>query len=123
MDYYKLDSNVKIYSIISYIGPLFILARLSKMRCNKIVDFHSWQGGILFFTVSFLNLALMWMTNILSVFPIFSEIISLLLGIGVFTFSLVLSIMGIVNASKLDISPLPFIGRIDMIMRNHYKYM
>lgn len=123
LNYDRLDNAVKFYSMISYIGPLFILTRMSKRRFNKSMDFHSWQGGILFFTVVFLNILAKCITNLLYVIPAFAEIIGLLLHIGVWTFWVILSIMGVVNAYKMDEKYLPIIGWIDNIFKNHYKYM
>lgn len=109
--------------MLSYIGPLFIIGRLSKRRCNRLIDFHSWQGGILFFTVSFLNLALTQIVKLLSIFPIFAEVVGVLMSVGIFTLWVMLSIMGIVNASRLDTAYLPLIGLIDTALKNHYRYM
>lgn len=123
MDYDKLDYEVKFYSMASYLGPLFILGRLSKRRQNKNIDFHSWQGGILFFMVLFLRIVVLGAKNFLFLFPTIAEMSELILNTGVWTFWGVLSIMGLVNAYKMERKRLPFIGWIDIIMENHYKFI
>ncbi len=123
MNYDKLDDIVRIYSMISYVGPLFIVTRMSKRRFNRMMDFHSWQGGILFFTVVLLETFARHITNVLYIFPVFAEILGLLLHTGIWTLWVVLSIMGIVNAYKMDLRYLPVVGWIDTVLKNHYKYM
>lgn len=124
MNYDRFDKEVKFYSMVSYLGPLFILARVSRKRCNKLVDFHSWQGGLLFFTVlEIYAIIRIILETLLVAFPIFSEVIGLILCVGLWTLWIVLSVMGIVSAHRLDMQVLPMIGWIDTIFRNHYKYM
>ena len=120
---YKSDHGAKFYSVISYIGPLFIIVRFLNKKQDIDIEFHSWHGGMLFFTVSFLYMFVSWTQNFLFLLPTIAEMMGIILNTGVWTFWVVLSIMGIVNAYRMERKSLPFISLIDFNLRKHYTNM
>lgn len=80
--------NTKLYSILAYIGILFLVGLLADKE-NPVVRFHVNQGLILFLA----NLIL-W-----CVFPVW----------------IVFMVLGIMNAAKGEMKPLPLIGGIKII--------
>lgn len=122
LNYGNFDNEIKFYSMISYIGPLFILSRIFNKGKNYLIDFHSWYGGILFFAVSFLYSIIKFVQSFIIISPILAEIVILLLHTGVLTLWVVLMMMGLVSAYKMQTNYLPIIGWIDSILKKHYNF-
>lgn len=122
LNYNNYYNKVRLYSMASYLGPLFILGRIFNNKKDSMIDFHSWHGGILFLMVTFLYNTIRFIENLLFMSPIFAEVVGVLLHIGVFTLWIVLTVMGLVNAYKMEVGYLPLIGWIDNILRKHYQY-
>lgn len=113
------SSNVKLYSILSYIGILWIVGLLVKEKSDKTVRFHVGQGMLLTLlniVISVINRAIIG--NIFSVTEyVLGVPYRTVSGLGLaieFILSLipfVLMIIGIVNASKCKEEELPVIGK------------
>ena len=115
------DDEIRLMSIISYLGPLFIVARIINKKRSYIIDFHSWQGGILFFTITIAYSIVGYIANGGFLFPILREVLGIILYFGVSVGGIILIIMGIKNAYNKAQVHLPLIGDIDRILRKHYQ--
>ena len=101
--------NVKFLSLVSYIGPLFIIGKFSAEKNCDFFKFHVRQGKLLFFTMFILlSLNTTLYFSLSSISETF-EIICLLFYIAIFVAWLVLSIMGIVSVFSESKSNLPLI--------------
>lgn len=109
--------NVKVLSIIAYLGPLFIAGKLAVEKSEPLVKFHSSQGAILFGFEIVSYLLTLIICLLLSSFPAAQEIIGTLLFVAVAITSLIMAIMGIVSASKNQLYKLPFIGNINNLLK------
>ena len=96
----------KILSIISYIGPLFLISLLLE-KDNTNVKFHVNQGAVLFIFDLVCTVAC-W---VLSIIPFIGGAISTLAGLVI----LVLMVIGIINAWNEENKELPVIGGISII--------
>jgi uncharacterized membrane protein len=114
------NNNVKLYSILSYVGILWIIGLLVKEKDDKSLRFHVGQGMLLFIVFSASSVVLRIFSNILvfvmsSLFSDFGAVVSvffLILVYGfVYIFQLILMIIGIVNASNGKEDALPIIGK------------
>ena len=117
MNYEHNKFNIKILSVIAYLGPLFIAGKLSVEKNQPDVKFHCNQGFILFcfeITFSIFNFLI---CTIISQFTAAKEIIGTLLFVAAFMTSVIMSIMGVSSAFKNQKKPLPFIGNIN----NYFK--
>lgn len=92
----------KVYAVLAYIGILFLVALLAAPE-SKFAKFHANQGCVLF--IASVAFGFVW------VIPILGWIIGFFGGI----FTLVLAIMGIVNAANGEMKKLPIIGDIEII--------
>ncbi len=109
----KFDKfNVKFLSIISYIGPLFLIGKFSVEKDSDQVRFHSKQGEILFYTMSCLSLIVLILQLTLSSLFETIEIICLLSYIAIGVAWLILLIMGISGAISSKMIYIPIIGDI-----------
>lgn len=96
-----MESN-KLMAAISYIWILFLVPLLAA-KDDAFARFHANQGLLLFLA----SIAL----GIISIIPFIGPIISAIGGIVTFVFM----ILGIINALKGEMKPLPFIGGIEII--------
>ncbi len=107
------DSNDKVYGILSYFGILWLIGLLAGK--TEFAKFHANQGLVLFIAEIVLGIVAGVLSAILIFVPVVGAIIgglvSAVVGIG----SLVLMIMGIVNAAQGQMKPLPIIGGIRII--------
>ncbi len=113
------SSNVKLYSILSYIGILWIVGLLVKEKSDKTVRFHVGQGMLL----TLLNIVIGVINRAIigNIFSVTEYVLGVpyrtVSGLGLaieFILSLipfVLMIIGIVNASKCKEEELPVIGK------------
>ena len=94
--------NNKLMAAISYVWILFLVP-LFAAKDDPFARFHANQGLVLFLV----SIAL----GIIAVIPFIGTIVSLIGGIVTFVFM----ILGIINALKGEMKPLPFIGGIQII--------
>lgn len=99
-----MDSNDKVFGILSYIGILWIVGLAAGK--TPFAKFHANQGLVLFLAEIVIGIA----GGILS-FGFIGGIVS---GLGSLA-SLVLMILGIVNVAQGEMKPLPVIGGITII--------
>lgn len=113
------NNSVKIFSVLSYIGILWLVGLLVKPeKDDPKVRFHVGQGIVLTIFSVVVNIVFEIINKILvavfGVFGIFTAgiatIIISLLGLAVSATIIALMIIGIVNAVKEEQKPLPFIG-------------
>lgn len=103
-------NNNKGMSVLAYIGFLFLVPLLACPN-SKFARYHTNQGLVLFL----LEFALGIVTGILGLIPIAGLIIGGLLSAVGGIFTLVLMIMGIINAAKGQAKELPLIGKITLL--------
>lgn len=96
------DSNDKVFGILSYFGILWLIGLLAGK--TEFAKFHANQGLVLFIAGIIIGAV--------SAVPIVGWFIVAPLG-SIAT--LVLAIMGIVNAAKGEMKPLPVIGKFQII--------
>ena len=103
-------NNMKGMSVLAYIGFLFLVPLLACPN-SKFARYHTNQGLVLFL----LEFALGVVTGILGIIPIAGLIIGGLLSAVGGIFTLVLMIMGIINAAQGQAKELPLIGKITLL--------
>ncbi len=103
-------NNNKGMSVLAYIGFLFLVPLLACPN-SKFARYHTNQGLVLFL----LEFALGIVTGILGLIPIAGLIIGGLLSAVGGIFTLVLMIMGIINAAQGQAKELPLIGKITLL--------
>lgn len=106
-----MDSNDKVFGILSYIGILWIVGLAAGK--TPFAKFHANQGLVLFLAEIVIGIA----GGILSVIPFIGFIGfigAIVSGLGSLA-SLVLMILGIVNVAQGEMKPLPVIGGITII--------
>jgi uncharacterized membrane protein len=96
------DPNAKLFSILAYLGILWIVGLLAA-KDDVFVKYHVNQGLLLFL----LGVA----GSIVGIIPIIGAIVGAIVSVVCF----VLMILGIVNAVKGEMKPLPFIGNFELI--------
>ena len=97
-------------SVLAYIGFLFLVPLLACPN-SKFARYHTNQGLVLFL----LEFALGVVTGILGIIPIAGLIIGGLLSAVGGIFTLVLMIMGIINAAQGQAKELSLIGKITLL--------
>ena len=104
--------NVRILSILSYIGPLFIIGKFSLEKDEENVKFHTAQGEILFYLMAILLFITFVVDFFINPFIEVIEVITLLAYIGISVAWIILILMGVFSAAKGEKSALPLIGRV-----------
>lgn len=100
------DQN-KVIAIIGYIFPfLFFIPLLTEAKNDKYAKFHANQQ---------LNLLLFWVVGQVVSTVLYVVIIGVLLQLAVWVVGLVLTIIGVMNASKMELKPLPLIGNFNLL--------
>lgn len=99
----KNDDTVKMISILSYIGFLWILGFFIEKE-NKYVKFHMNQGIILFF----IEIVLGFLSSIFMVVPLLGKIFASAVGL----ICLIYMLLGILNAAQGKKEELPIIGNL-----------
>lgn len=92
----------KVYGILAYIGILFLVPLLAAPK-SKFAKFHANQGCVLFIAEVVISFVL--------VIPVLGWIAGFVGGIA----TLVLAIMGLINAANGKMEKLPLIGDIEII--------
>lgn len=101
-----MENGNKLLAAISYVWILCIVTILCA-KDDAFARYHANQGLVLLIA----NIAVTVAGFVLGFIPIIGAIISWLLGIVLFVFM----ILGIINAVKGEMKPLPFIGGIEII--------
>lgn len=112
------DKNVRLYSILSYVGFLWIIGVLVKEKDNKTLKFHVGQGiilSILWVAIGTFGKVLSFFVDLIDFidfpFGVIGSIASLIIMIPLFIFAFVLMIIGIMNANNGKEEELPVIGQ------------
>lgn len=103
-------TNVKFLSVISYIGPLFVVGKFSFEKNSDQLKFHNKQGEILFYLMSTLSLISVFLDYTFSFMLDCLSIIGLLFNISIAVTWIILAVMGIVSAFSSSKLCLPIIG-------------
>lgn len=103
-----MDSNDKVFGILSYIGILWIVGLAAGK--TEFARFHANQGLVLFLAGLVIGVA----SGILCVIPFIGFIGGIVSGLGGLA-TLVLMILGIVNVAQGEMKPLPIIGGITIV--------
>ena len=98
-------------SVLAYIGILFLIPLLA-CRNSRFARYHTNQGLVLFL----LKLAISVVTSIFAFIPVIDPIIGGLISAVGGIFTLVLMILGIINAAQGQAKELPLIGKITLLM-------
>lgn len=101
-----MENGNKLLAAISYVWILCIVTILCA-KDDAFARYHANQGLVLLIA----NIAVTVAGFVLGFIPIIGAVISWLLGIVLFVFM----ILGIINAVKGEMKPLPFIGGIEII--------
>lgn len=105
--------NDKLMGVLAYLGIL-VLVPLLAAKESKFAQYHAKQGLTLF-VVEIVLTVLYWVAGFLTVFTGgFGFILFPLLGL-VWLGTIVLAIIGIVNAVNNEMKPLPIIGGIQLM--------
>ena len=115
--------NNKIYGILAYFGILVLISILAAPKESSFSRFHANQGLVLFISEIAASIVLSILGAVLAGLGFASSmglavtmsIIVVVLSIAIGAFVLVLAIMGIVNAAKGEMKPLPLIGSINIL--------
>ncbi len=107
-------ANNRVFGILAYIGLLVLVPILAAPKDSAFSRFHANQGLVLWITSIILSVAGSVLSVVEEVFWIFDLASGLISGAaGIFT--LVLTIMGIVNAAKGEMKELPVIGKFRIL--------
>lgn len=88
------SGNQKLYAILAYICPLWIIGLLVDEKDDPLVRFHVNQGIVL------------------TIFGVIASAVSC----GILSIAwLIFAILGIINANKEELKPLPLIGKINIL--------
>ena len=101
-----MENGNKLLAAISYVWILCIVTILCAKE-DVFARYHANQGLVLLIA----NIAAVIVGFILGFIPVIGGIISWIISIALF----VLMILGIINAVKGEMKPLPFIGGIQII--------
>ncbi len=101
-----MENGNKLLAAISYVWILCIVTILCAKE-DAFARYHANQGLVLLIA----NIAAVIVGFILGFIPVIGGIISWIISIALF----VLMILGIINAVKGEMKPLPFIGGIQII--------
>ena len=99
----------KIFAVLAYIGILFLVPLLAAPQ-SKFARYHTNQGVVLFLAAIVASAA----SFVLVMVPFvgcLAAVLPVVVGVG----SLVLMIMGIINAASGQCKPLPLIGQFQLI--------
>ena len=106
--------NTKLYSILSYLGPLFIVGLVMDPD-NQRVRFHVNQGIVLLITWVVLGFATGIVSLIIGWIPFVGSLIRAILGLVAGGGGIALMIVGIIHAANDELTPLPIIGGIEVL--------
>lgn len=102
--------NVKFLSIVSYIGPMFLIGKFSVEKESKQVKFHNKQGEILFYIFLFLYMVCVALHVLNKFTESVDEILAFTFTVGVSVAWVLLMIIGISNAIHGKLVGLPIVS-------------
>ncbi len=102
--------NVKFLSILSYIGPMFLLGKFSVEKESKQVKFHNKQGEILFYIFFVLYMVCIALHVLNKFTESVDEIIAFTFTVGVTVAWVLLMIIGVTNAEQGKLVGLPIVS-------------
>ena len=99
----------KVFAVLAYLGILFLVPLLAAPQ-SKFARYHANQGAVLFLAslLTFIG------SFILLLIP-FVGCLASFLPLAIIVASLILMIMGIINAAAGQCKPLPLIGHFQLI--------
>lgn len=103
-------ANNKGMSVLAYIGILFLIPLLACPN-SKFARYHTNQGLVLFL----LEIAVGVVSGIIGIIPVVGWILSGIISAVCGIFTLILMIMGIINAAQGQAKELPLIGKISLL--------
>ena len=109
--------NVKLLSIIAYIGPLFLMGKFSVEKEEPHVKFHTHQGALLFCFAAGAYVITSLLCWLLNSYPAVQEIVGLFLYVGITVAWVIMIIMGVIGAARNQQKPLPFVGDFDRLFK------
>lgn len=108
-DEQDVEAN-KIYSILAYMGFL-TLVPLFAAKDSKYAKFHTNQGLILLIC----ELIAAVISTVLWFIPVVGTVLSLVIGLPLYLVTVILMVVGILNAYKGEAKQLPVIGQFELI--------
>lgn len=102
--------NNKAYSILSYLG-FFVLIPILLDRKSPYVKFHANQGLILLVA----ELIAAVISTVLWFIPVAGLVLSLVIGLPLYLATVVLMVIGIINAYGGKAKKLPIIGEFELL--------
>lgn len=103
-------NETKIFKILSYIGPLFLISLFIEQKNDYGIKLHCGQGMLLFVLELALGVVVGIASVILFFIPIVGWLAAALLSLCSGAATLAFTIIGIVNAATDKDVPLPIIG-------------
>lgn len=102
----------KVFAIIAYIlGIIGFLIVLLAKRDNKLAMYHAKQSLVLNIAAIIAMIALSIVSLILAFIPVLGALLAALLTLAFYIGVIYLLIVGIINAAKEVMKPLPYIGQ------------
>lgn len=108
-----MDSNEKVYGILSYFWFLFIIPLLAGGK--EFSRYHANQGLVLFILEVILGIVVGIVSAVVGWIPFVGMIVSSVLGGIVGIIMLIFMVLGIYRAASGEMKPLPLIGAITII--------
>ena len=102
--------NVKFLSIVSYIGPMFLIGKFSVEKESKQVKFHNKQGEVLFYIFLLLYIVCVALHVLNEFTESVDEILAFTFTVGVSVAWVLLMIIGVSNAVQGKLIGLPIVS-------------
>lgn len=109
-----MNNDVKTFSYLAYIGPLFLIGLCSDLRNERNLRFHLNQGLVLFLcevAALFIHFLIDSIFGGIPILMIIPKLLFTVIGLG----SLVLTLLGVFNVATDKKTPLPFIGSFNIL--------
>lgn len=102
--------NVKFLSVISYLGPLYLIGKFSVEKDSDQVKFHNKQGELLFyiFCTLYFICALLYLVE--KIIGGVIELVAFLMTVGVTSAFFILMMIGVTSAFKETKVKLPIVS-------------
>lgn len=102
--------NVKFLSIVSYLGPMFLIGKFSVEKDSKQVKFHNKQGEVLFYIFLILYILCVALHFVNEFTESVDEILAFTFTVGVTVAWILLMIIGVLNAIHGKMIGLPIVS-------------
>ena len=113
MEGFIMDSNDKLFGILSYLGFLVLIPLFAGK--TDFTRYHANQGLVLFILELILGVIITVCSIVLCLIPWIGPIIAGVLGGLLGLIPLVFAILGIINVANEKMAPLPIIGNIKIL--------